>query len=68
MDTDSLYLALVELILYDCIQPDKRATWCKVSKSDCIDTFKAVAKSNLFSRSCCSIGRRHDKQEPRFFK
>ena len=29
MDTDSLYLALAEANLYDCIQPDKRAAWEK---------------------------------------
>ena len=29
MDTDSLYLALAEENLYDCIQPDKRAAWGK---------------------------------------
>ena len=29
MDTDSLYLALAEENLYDCIQPDKRAAWEK---------------------------------------
>ena len=30
MDTDSLYLALAEENLYDCIQPDKRAAWEKM--------------------------------------
>ena len=29
MDTDSLYLALAEENLCDCIQPDKRAAWEK---------------------------------------
>ena len=32
MDTDSLYLALAEENLYDCIKPDKRAAWEKRGK------------------------------------
>ena len=32
MDTDSLYLALAEENLYDCIKPDKRAAWEKLGK------------------------------------
>ena len=55
MDTDSLYLALAEENLYDCIQPDKRAAWEKMRESDCRDFFKADAKSNFFPRTCCSI-------------
>ena len=30
MNPDSLYLALAEKNLYDCIQPDKRAAWEKI--------------------------------------
>ena len=29
MDTDSLYLALAEEILYDCIRPEKKEAWEK---------------------------------------
>ena len=29
VDTGPFYLALVEEILYDCIQPDRRAAWEK---------------------------------------
>ena len=47
MDTESLYLALVEENLYDCIQPDKRAAWEKRRENDCRDSFKADAKSNF---------------------
>ena len=68
MDTDSLYLALAEENLYDCIQPDKRAAWEKMRESDCRDSFKADAKSNFFPRTCCSIHKKHDKREPGFFK
>ena len=68
MDTDSLYLALAEENLYDCIQPDKRAAWEKMRESDCRDSFKADAKSNFFPRTCCSIHKKHDKREPGLFK
>ena len=30
MDTDSLYLALAEENLYDCIQPEKKDVWYKM--------------------------------------
>ena len=68
MDPDSLYLALAEENLYDCIQPDKRAAWEKMRESDCRDSFKADAKSNFFPRRCCSIHKKHDKREPGLFE
>ena len=55
MDTDSLYLALAEENLYDCIQPDKRAAWEKMRESDCRDSFKADAKSNFLEPVVVSI-------------
>ena len=33
---------------------------------DCRDFFKAIAKHNKFSRSCCSTHKEHAKQEPFF--
>ena len=68
MDTDSLYLALAEENLYDCIQPDTRVAWEKMRESDCRNSFKADAKSNFFPRTCCSIHKKHDKWEPGLFK
>ena len=68
MDTDSRYLALAEENLYDCIKPDKRAAWEKMRESDCRDSFKADAKSNLFPRTCCSTHLKHDKREPGLLK
>ena len=35
MNTDTLYLALAEENLYDCIKPDKRIAWEKLRKNDC---------------------------------
>ena len=66
MDTDLIYLGFLEEYLYDCIQPDKRAAWEKMREIDCRDFFKAVAKHNIFSRSCCSTHKEHAKQEPFF--
>ena len=68
MDTDSLYLALAEENLYDCIKPDKRAAWEKMRENDCRDSFKADAKSNFYPRTCCSTHKKHDKREPGLFK
>ena len=67
MDTDSLYLALAEEKLYDCIQPDRRAAWEKMRENDCTDSFKADAKSNFFLPTCCSTHKKHDKWEPGLF-
>ena len=51
MDTDSLYLALAEENLYDCIQPEKKDIRDKMRENDCKDTFQADAKSNIFPRT-----------------
>ena len=39
MDTDSLYLALAEEELYDCIRSDKKQEWISLRSSDCTDDF-----------------------------
>ena len=48
MDTDSLYLALAEEDLDDCILPSKRAEWTERQSRDCRDDFRADAKKNNF--------------------
>ena len=47
MDTDSLYLALAETNLYDCISEDKKEVWEFLRSEDCDDDFAAD--------SCCSF-------------
>ena len=37
MDTDSLYLALAEDNLDDCILPEKKAQWTLIRQKDCRD-------------------------------
>ena len=53
MDTDSLYLALAEKELEDCIRPDLRAEWQRLRSNDCVNTFTADAVANFIPRTCC---------------
>ena len=66
--TDSLYLALAEKNLYDCIKPDKRAAWGKMRENNCRDSFNTDAKSSLFPRTCCSMHKKYGMREPGLFK
>ena len=62
MDTDSLYLALSEKKLYDCIREELMRT------EDCIDDFTANATTNFFLTTCCTKHKKHDKREPVLLK
>ena len=62
MDTDSLYLALAEKELEDCIRPEMRAEWQRLRSNDCVDNFLAHAVA------CCVKHKQHDKREPGLFK
>ena len=68
MDTYSLYLALSEKELKDCIRPEMRAEWQKLRSNDCVDNFTADAVANFFPRKCCVEHKQHDKREPGLFK
>ena len=48
MNTDSLYLALAEKELEDCIRPEMRAEWQRLRSSDCVDNFTAEAVAKFF--------------------
>ena len=67
-DTDSLYLALAEKDLEDCIRPEMRAEWQMFQSNDCVDNFAAHAVANLFPRTCFVKHKQHDKTEPGLFK
>ena len=67
-DTDSLYLALTEEGLDECIFPSKRAEWTEKRSKDCRDDFRADAKNNFFPRTCCSQHKKHDNREPGLFE
>ena len=68
MDTESLYLAMSEKKLYDCIRKEPKAEWCFLRTEDCKDDFTANATTNFFHRTCCKKQIKHDKREPGFFK
>ena len=68
MDTDSLYLALAEKELEDCIIPEMRAEWQRLRSNYCVDSFTADAVANFFARTCCVKHKQHDKREPGLFK
>ena len=68
MDTDSLYLALAEEDLDDCILPSNRAEWTEKRSKDCRHDLRADAKNNFFPCTCRSKHKKHDKREPILFK
>ena len=68
MDTDSLYLALAQDLLENCIKPDMREVWNNIRMNDCSNTFPADSSDNFFPRTCCSKHIKHDKREPGLFK
>ena len=68
MDTDSLYLALSEKELYDCIREESKIEWELMRTEDCNYDFTANATTNFFPRTCCTELKNHDKREPGLFK
>ena len=68
MDTDSLYLALAEKELEDCIRPEMKAEWQRLRSNDCVDSFTVDAVANFFPGTCCVKPKQHDKREPGLFK
>ena len=68
MDTDSLYLALSEKKLYDCIREECKNEWRILRTKGCKDDFTANATTNFFPRTCCTKHMKHDKREPGLFK
>ena len=68
MDTDSLYLAMSEKDLYDCIREESKAEWGLLRTEDCKEDFTANARNNFFPRTCCTKHIKHDKREPGVFK
>ena len=62
MDTGSLYLALAENELENCIRPEMRAEWHRLPSYDCIDRFTAVAVAHFSPKTCCVKYKQHDKR------
>ena len=68
MDTDSLYLALSEKELDDCIREESKAEWGLLRTEDCKDDFTGNATTNFSPRTCCTKHMKNDKREPGFSK
>ena len=68
MNTDSLYLALAEKELEDCLKPELRPPWQRLRSNYCVDDFAADAVATFFHRTCCVKHKQHDKKEPGPFK
>ena len=68
MNTDSLYLALSQKEMYDCIREASKTEWGLMRTEDCKNDFTANATTNFFSRTCCTKHLKHDKRELVFSK
>ena len=51
MDTDSLYLALAEKELEDCIRRELRAEWQRLRSNDCVDSLTVDAVAIFFQNT-----------------
>ena len=63
-DTKSLYVALAEKELEDCIRPEMRAERQKLWPNDCVVSFTADVVAKFFRQKCCLKHQQHDKREP----
>ena len=68
MDTDSLFLALAEKQLEDCIRPEMRAEWQRLRSNDCVDSFTVDAVASFFPKTRCLKHKQHNKREFGLFK
>ena len=58
-DTVSVFLAVAEETLYDCIQPEKKIAEIHLEQ---------IQKQVFFPRTCYSVNKKHNKREPGLFK
>ena len=64
MDPASLYLAVAEKKLEDCIRPEMRAEWEQPRSNYCTDYFTTDAVGNFFPRICYEKRKKFVKREP----
>ena len=62
MDKDSLYIALAEKELEDCIRPEMRAEWQRLRSNDWLVSLTADAGANFFPRTCYIKHKQHDER------
>ena len=63
MGTDSMYLAVAEKKLEDCIRPGIRAEWQRLRSNDCVDSFTADAVAIFLPRKRCVKHKQLAKRE-----
>ena len=63
MDTASLYRALSEHDLYDCIRPTTKQEWNSLQSGDSTENFSVNSTTIFFPRTCCTKHKKHDKRE-----
>ena len=68
MDTDSMYPALAEKELEDCIRPEMRTEWQRLRSNECVDKFTADAVANFFTPTYRVKHKQHDERELGLFK
>ena len=68
MDTDSLYFAIAEKELEDCVRPEMRAEGQRLRSKDCVNSLISDAVADFFPRTRCVKRKQHDKREPGLYK
>ena len=68
MDTDSMYVAVAQKELEDCIGFEMRAAWQTFRLIDCVDSFTADDVANFLPRTCCVKHKQHDMRETGLYK
>ena len=67
MDTDSLYLALAQNNLYDCIRPSKKQSG-KFRGNKIVVILSNLTLYEISSLEYCDKHKNHNKREPGLFK
>ena len=67
-DTDSVYLALAESEVEDCIRPEMKAEWERPRLNDCTSSYTADAVTKMDPHGAVIGGKKYDKKETGLFK
>ena len=63
MDADSLYLALSENELEDCIRQEMKPEWERLRSKDCTDIFISDAVASCLPKRCCNKHKKRNKRD-----
>ena len=61
METVSLYLALAEKKLEDCLKLERGAEWQRLQSNEFFESLTADALANIFPKTCCVKHKQQDK-------